>query len=108
MVSSVIFIILFLGGSAYFYINAKKIRRNILLGKDISIKDNKAERIKTMALVALGQKKMFSRPIPAILHLFIYAAFVITQIELLELFLMVFLVITVHSAPLLEVFILSW
>ena len=84
MVSSVIFIILFLGGSAFFYINAKKIRRNILLGKDISIKDNKAERIKTMALVALGQKKMFSRPIPAILHLFIYAAFVITQIELLE------------------------
>lgn len=37
-----------------------------------------------MMLVAFGQKKMFTRPIPAILHLFLYAAFVITQIELLE------------------------
>ena len=84
MVSSIAFVILFLGGSAFFYINAKKVRRNILLGKDISIKDNKGERIKIMTLVALGQKKMFSRPVPAILHLFLYAAFVITQIELLE------------------------
>ncbi|HWY10868.1 MAG TPA: (Fe-S)-binding protein [Bacteroidia bacterium] len=84
MVSSIIFIFLFLGGSAFFYINAKKIRRNILLGKDISIKDNKGERLKTMTLVAFGQKKMFSRPIPAILHFFLYAAFVITQVELLE------------------------
>lgn len=39
-----------------------------------------------MLLVAFGQKKMFSRPIPALLHLMIYAAFVITQIELIEIF----------------------
>lgn len=84
MVSSIIFIVLFLGASAFFFINAKKVRRNILLGKDISIKDNKGERIKIMTLIALGQKKMFARPIPAILHFFLYAAFVITQIELLE------------------------
>lgn len=84
MVSSIAFVILFLGGSALFYINAKKVRRNILLGKDISIKDYKSERVKIMTLVALGQKKMFSRPVPAVLHLFLYAAFVITQIELLE------------------------
>ena len=37
-----------------------------------------------MLLVALGQKKMFTRPIPALLHLCLYAAFIITQIELLE------------------------
>lgn len=37
-----------------------------------------------MILIALGQKKMFSRPIPAIFHLFIYVAFVITQLELIE------------------------
>jgi len=84
MISSIIFIALLIGSSTFFYINAKKIRRNILLGKDISIKDNKGERLKTMMLVALGQKKMFTRPIPAILHLFLYAAFVITQIELIE------------------------
>lgn len=84
MVSSIVFILLFLGGSVLFYINAKKIRRNILLGKDIPIKNNIGERIKTMTLVAFGQKKMFSRPIPAILHFFLYAAFVITQVELIE------------------------
>ncbi len=84
MISSIIFIVFFIAASGYFFINAKKIRRNILIGKDISIKDNRSERLKTMLLVAFGQKKMFSRPIPAILHFFLYAAFVITQVELLE------------------------
>jgi heterodisulfide reductase subunit C len=84
MLSSVIFIIFFIAAAGLFTFNSKKIRRNILLGKDVSIKDNKGERIKTMVLVALGQKKMFTRPIPAILHLFLYVAFVITQIELIE------------------------
>ena len=37
-----------------------------------------------MVLVALGQKKMFTRPIAAFLHLALYVAFVITQIELVE------------------------
>lgn len=84
MISSIIFVALLIAGSAFFFSNAKKIRRNILLGKNISIKDNKWERLKTMGLVALGQKKMFTKPIPALLHLFLYAAFVITQIELIE------------------------
>jgi heterodisulfide reductase subunit C len=84
MIGSVIFCLFFILASTFFYLNAGKIRRNILLGKNIVINDNKAERWKTMILVALGQKKMFSRPIPAILHLFLYTAFVITQIELIE------------------------
>ena len=84
MISSIIFVAFFIAGITFFVINAKKIRRNILLGKNISITDNKAERLKTMILVALGQKKMFTRPIPALLHLCLYAAFVITQIELIE------------------------
>ncbi|NQY67289.1 MAG: (Fe-S)-binding protein, partial [Flavobacteriales bacterium] len=46
--------------------------------------DKKSERLKTMLLVALGQKKMFTRPIPTILHLMIYSAFILTQIELIE------------------------
>ncbi len=84
MISSIIFIVLFLVSAAFFTINIKKIRRNVLLGRDISIKDNVGERIKTMTLIAFGQKKMFTRPIPAILHFFLYAAFIITQIELIE------------------------
>ena len=67
-----------------FTVNVLKIRSNILLGRDIDRADNRSERWKTMILVALGQKKMFTRPIPALLHLALYAAFVITQIELIE------------------------
>lgn len=84
MISSILFIILLVGSSAFFFMNARKIRRNILLGKDIKLDDRKGERLRIMTLVALGQKKMFTRPIPAILHLFLYTAFVITQIELIE------------------------
>ncbi len=84
MISSIIFILLLLGGGILFTINARKVRRNILLGKEINRKDNFPQRIKLMTLVSLGQRKMFERPIPAILHLFLYVAFVITQIELIE------------------------
>jgi heterodisulfide reductase subunit C len=84
MISSIIFTLLLIGASAYFFINVKKIRRNILLGRDVTFSGTKSDRIKTMVLVAFGQQKMFSRPIPAILHLFLYSAFIITQIELIE------------------------
>lgn len=84
MISSILFIVLFLAGSVLFFVNVRKIRRNILLGKDVNRTDKIGERVKIMTLVALGQKKMFERPIPAILHLFLYVAFVITQIELIE------------------------
>lgn len=84
MITAIIFGILLIGGTSFFALNVLKIRQNILLGRDINRTDNSKERWKTMLLVAFGQKKMFQRPIPAILHLFIYAAFVITQIELIE------------------------
>ncbi len=84
MISPIIFIILSILGFGLFTKNALKIRQNILLGRDLDRTDNKAERWKIMTLVALGQKKMFARPIPAMLHMALYLAFVITQIELIE------------------------
>lgn len=72
------------------YLFAKKvgeIRRNILLGRDEDLTDNSKERWKNMVLLALGQKKMFKRPVPAILHLFVYLGFVIINIEILEIIL---------------------
>ena len=62
MIASSIFLLLFSGGSAFFLFNARKIRRNILLGKKTDRTDRPLERLKVMTLVALGQKKMF-RPI---------------------------------------------
>lgn len=84
IISSIIFITILLIGGGFFAKNVKKIIRNIKLGKEVNRSDNASERWRNMALVALGQKKMFSRPIPAILHFALYAAFIITQIELLE------------------------
>lgn len=86
MVAIIVFSILLLVGIGAFAMNVGRIRANILLGRDVDRTDNKSQRFKTMALVALGQKKMFKRPIPAVLHLMLYAAFVITQIELIEIF----------------------
>lgn len=84
MITTILFSLLLVGGFGLFTLNFMKIRSNILLGRDIDRTDNKAERWKTMILVALGQKKMFTRPIPALLHFALYSAFVITQIELIE------------------------
>ncbi|MFK7784215.1 MAG: 4Fe-4S dicluster domain-containing protein [Crocinitomicaceae bacterium] len=84
MVSIAAFAIISLAGFGFFAWNMLKIRQNIKLGRDIDRSDNSGQRWKTMMLVALGQKKMFTRPIPALLHFAIYAAFVITQIELIE------------------------
>ncbi|MEY3369027.1 MAG: hypothetical protein RI973_2182 [Bacteroidota bacterium] len=61
-----------------------RIRRNIRLGKAEAIGGQSAERWRNVLLVAFGQQKMFSNWIPAVLHLFIYVAFLLTQVELLE------------------------
>lgn len=84
MLSQIIFTILLLGASALFTINVRKIIRNIKLGRSEDRSDQPAERLRTMLLVAFGQKKMFKRPIPALLHLFVYLGFVIINIEMLE------------------------
>ena len=60
------------------------IRRNIQLGKAVRIDDNPAQRFKNLLLVAFGQKKMFKRPVPAILHLFLYVGFLVINLEVLE------------------------
>ena len=74
-----------LGFSVWFFSKkVKEIRRNILLGVDEDLTDNKAQRWKNMLLLAFGQKKMFKNPLVAVLHLFIYLGFVIINIEVLE------------------------
>jgi heterodisulfide reductase subunit C len=84
MISILVFIVLSIVGFGLFALNAGKIRSNILMGRDVDRSDKISDRLKVMTLVAFGQKKMFKRPIPAILHFALYAAFVITQIELIE------------------------
>lgn len=60
------------------------IRRNILLGRKEQLTDDPGRRWKHMALFALGQKKMFKRIVPAMLHFLIYVGFIIINLEVLE------------------------
>lgn len=81
---SILFAILLLIGFGYFYLNVKKIIRNINLGIDVNRKDNPKSRWKNMAMIALGQSKMVKRPVAGILHIIVYLGFIIINIELLE------------------------
>ncbi|MGE0568145.1 MAG: Fe-S oxidoreductase, partial [Bacteroidia bacterium] len=84
MISSVLFCVLLIGSIVFFIYNARKIRRNIFIGKDLEISDNKAERWKTMIRVALGQSKMVTRPLSGFMHILVYVGFVLINIEVLE------------------------
>ncbi len=86
MLQSIVFAVVALLALGFAYFQFSKVRANILLGKDEEVTGPTAPRWKNMLLVAFGQKKMFKRPIPAILHLMLYVAFVFTQIELIEIF----------------------
>jgi ferredoxin len=81
---NILFLLILGAGSFLFYKNASRIRRNILLGRDFQPEGSSAERWKTMARVALGQSKMVVRPVAGIMHILIYAGFVIINIEVLE------------------------
>ena len=81
---NILFAIVLVLGFGYFYSNVKKIIRNINLGIVVNRKDNSKARWKNMALIALGQSKMVRRPIAGILHIIVYAGFIIINIELLE------------------------
>ena len=84
MLSQLIFLIILIFSSALFTKNLKKIIRNIRLGRELKRNDQKAKRWMLMIKVALGQSKMVTRPIAGIIHVFVYAGFVIINIEVLE------------------------
>ena len=83
-VDNILFAVLLIAGTVLFVRNVRKVRRNILLGRDVNRSDNRAERWRTMIRVALGQSKMQTRPVAAIMHLFVYVGFVIINIEVVE------------------------
>jgi heterodisulfide reductase subunit C len=80
-----ILFLLVLGASSFiFYKKIKSIRRNIFLGKPKQFEGDTKLRWNNVLLLAFGQKKMFKRMTPAILHFFVYAGFVIINVEMLE------------------------
>lgn len=74
----------FVLGAAVFLLRKRilQIRNNIKLGrKPIT---GAVGGLKSMLLVAFGQKKMFKRIIPATLHFFVYVGFLVINLEVLE------------------------
>nr|WP_245402700.1 (Fe-S)-binding protein [Pontibacter sp. E15-1] len=71
-------------GIGLFVWQIRKIRKNVLLGRDVELADNPSERINKTLLVAFGQQKMFKRMLPAVLHLFVYVGFLVINIEVIE------------------------
>ncbi len=84
IVSQIAFVVLVAVSLFLFYMKAKQIRANIFLGREEAISDEPGRRWKNVLLLALGQKKMFRNPLVAVLHLIIYAGFIIINIEVLE------------------------
>lgn len=83
-IDNIAFAILLIIGIGFFVKNSKKIVRNIKLGKNIDRSDLPNERFNNMLKIAFGQSKMVKRPIAGILHIIVYAGFIIINIEVLE------------------------
>jgi heterodisulfide reductase subunit C len=84
MVQQIIFLVVLGGFTFVIFRRFKLIIANINIGKENKIHDHPGERWKNVLLVAFGQKKMFKRPIPALLHLFVYVGFLVINLEVLE------------------------
>src|SRR6056297_1904069 len=84
---NIIFAVALIVGIGFFARNVKKLSRNIKLGKYVDVSDNKSQRWKNMAKIALGQTKMVVRPVAGLMHIIVYVGFVIINIEVLEIIL---------------------
>lgn len=84
IIQQILFILVSVVAIWLFSKKARQITRNIKLGRDEAINDNPSQRWKNLFLLAFGQKKMFRNPLVAVLHFFVYAGFIIINIEVLE------------------------
>ncbi len=83
-IANIVFAVLLISTSVVFALRVKKIRRNILLGREDDRSDNKSGRFRQMFKVAIGQGKMTKKPIAGALHIVVYVGFVIINLEVLE------------------------
>ena len=81
---SILFGFFLFSAIALFTFNCRKIYRNINLGKNIDRGDNKKERFFKMFRLAFGQSKMLDKPVVGLLHFIVYVAFILINVELIE------------------------
>jgi heterodisulfide reductase subunit C len=83
LAQQIFFILLFIAAVWLFARKVKTISRNIKLGRDEEFPSH-PDRWKNVLLIAFGQKRMFDKPLVALLHFAVYAGFIIINIEVLE------------------------
>ncbi|MEY3053006.1 MAG: hypothetical protein RLY31_2791 [Bacteroidota bacterium] len=83
-----VFLLVVAGSLGMAHRSFRRIRHNIRLGRETvpETAPDPAQAWRNVLLLAFGQRKMFKKWWPAVLHLTIYAAFLLTQVELLEIF----------------------
>ena len=86
LVQQILFVLLAIAAIWIFARKVKFISRNIKLGRDEEFQSH-PNRWKNVLLMAFGQKRMFDKPLVALLHFAVYAGFVIINIEILEIIL---------------------
>ena len=84
VVQQVLFFITLVVASFLIWKRVTRIKSNIQLGKPTPLTGATSARWRNVLLIAFGQKKMFKRIIPAFLHFWIYAGFIIINLEVLE------------------------
>lgn len=84
LIQQILFALLSIAAIWLFSKKVKELWRNINLGREADYSDNKGIRWKNVLLLAFGQKKMFKKPLVAVMHFIIYAGFIIINIEVLE------------------------
>jgi ferredoxin len=84
MIEQIVFILTLAAATFIITRRVSSIRKNVQIGRTTLPQDRPADRLRNMILVALGQKKMFKRITPAILHLFVYVGFLVINLEVLE------------------------
>jgi len=83
-IQNLLFLLVALAGFGLFVWQARKVRANILVGRDRDMSGNVSERLNKTLLVAFGQQKMFKRITPALLHMVVYVGFLVINIEVIE------------------------
>jgi ferredoxin len=84
MLEHLFFLLVAVAAFGLFAWQVRKVRRNILVGRDRDMSGKAGERLRKTLLVAFGQQKMFKRMIPALLHLVVYVGFIVINVEVIE------------------------
>ncbi|WP_375419435.1 4Fe-4S dicluster domain-containing protein [uncultured Hymenobacter sp.] len=84
MLDNLLFLLIAVAAIGLFAWQVRKIRRNILVGRERDMSGHAAERARKTLLVAFGQSKMFKRVTPALLHLVVYVGFLVINVEVIE------------------------